>query len=123
MLVESDSGDILSPKYAPETTAPAVAARGTSTAAAAPISATPSVPAEPHEVPVQIDITAVIRNAVTTKNCGLISSMPQPTRSGMVPASTQLPINMPMASRIRITGSTDASFSPVERWTSSQVAP
>ena len=77
MLVESESGDILSPKYAPDTTAPAVAASGASSAMAVPINATPMVPADPHEVPVAIDIAAVARNAVSTRWSGLTRRTPQ----------------------------------------------
>lgn len=61
MFVVSDSGDILSP----ETTAPAVTARETSIAAATPMRATPMVPAEPHEVPVKVETTAVVAKAGT----------------------------------------------------------
>ena len=75
ILVESDSGDSLSPKYAPETTAPAVAANGASIAPATPINATPMVPAEAQDEPVS-DMTAVTRNAVTIMNCGLTSLTP-----------------------------------------------
>ena len=67
ILVESDSGESLSPRYAPETTAPAVAAIGAPSAAAVPIRATPIVPAEPQEVPVNSDISAVARNAVSSR--------------------------------------------------------
>ncbi len=67
--------------------------------------------------------TAVTRNAERTKKRGLRSSMPPAIRAGMVPAVTQVPISMPIVSRIRITGSTAASFSPVERWISAQLDP
>src|SRR5690606_8870460 len=76
IFVVSESGDSLSPKYAPATTAPATAARLTSIPAPTPIKATPIVPAEPQEVPVQIETTDVTRNAVISKNCGLIIFKP-----------------------------------------------
>lgn len=47
MFVVSDNGDNLSPKYAPATTAPAVAAKFASNPIATPIKATPTVPANP----------------------------------------------------------------------------
>jgi hypothetical protein len=47
--------------------APAVTASGASSATAMPISATPIVPAEPQEVPVQVDISAVARKAVSAR--------------------------------------------------------
>src|SRR5690606_28161543 len=90
MFVESDSGDILSPRYAPATTAPAVAPSGASSAAAVPISATPIVPADPHDVPVASDIADVARNAVSTSSSGRTKRTPQYTSQGIVPDSTQV---------------------------------
>ncbi len=87
------------------------------------MSATPRVPAEPQEVPVASDMTAVTRKAERTKNRGLRIWIPAEISAGIVPERTQVPISMPMVSRIRMTGSTAASFSPVERWMSIQVAP
>ena len=57
--------------------APAVAARGASRAAAVSMSATPTVPADPHDVPVKVDMTAVTRNAARTIMLGLTSRIPQ----------------------------------------------
>ena len=68
-------------------------------------------------------MTAVTRKAERTKNWGLSRRMPAAIRVGIVPDTTQVPISMPMASRMRMTGRTAASFSPVERWISDQVAP
>src|SRR5256885_10755976 len=70
MFVESESGDILSPKYAPDTTAPAITGSGALSAAAVPMIATPSVPADPHDVPVNDDIRAEPTNAVRAMYCG-----------------------------------------------------
>src|SRR5690606_34873677 len=50
-LVVSDSGETLSPKKAPETTAPAVQYIGMPKPAPMPISARPTVPTVPQEVP------------------------------------------------------------------------
>ena len=75
-FVVSESGDILSPKYAPDTTAPATIGSGAPSPEAIPIKATPMVPAEPHDVPVQMDTIAVTRNAVTIKNDGFIIFKP-----------------------------------------------
>ena len=66
----------MSPKYAPETTAPATNARFTSIPIATPIKATPIVPAEPHDVPVRTDTIAVSKNAVSARYLGLISFSP-----------------------------------------------
>ncbi len=51
-MVVSDSGVILSPKYAPEMTAPAVMACEAPMAADMPTKATPRVAAVVHELPV-----------------------------------------------------------------------
>ena len=63
----------MSPKYAPDTMAPATIGRGAPIPAATPIRATPIVPAEPQDVPVHTDTNAVTRNEVTTRYFGLIS--------------------------------------------------
>ena len=56
--VVSESGDILSPMYPPEMTAPAAASGDTWSTGAIPTNATPSVPAVVHELPVTIPTTA-----------------------------------------------------------------
>ena len=66
-LVVSESGDILSPKYAPEIIAPAANGAGIPRPIAIPIRASPIVPTVPHEVPVASEVieqisTAAIRN-------------------------------------------------------------
>ena len=71
-LVVSESGDNLSPKNAPETTAPAVAGNDTPSPPAIPIMATPIVPADPQDVPVTIASIADDKNAVTNINLGFI---------------------------------------------------
>ena len=52
-LVVSESGDILSPKYAPEMTAPAVIGAERPMIWAMPINARPIVPAVVHELPIE----------------------------------------------------------------------
>jgi len=54
-FVVSERGDILSPKYAPEITAPAAIPGFRFCATAMPMSATPTVPAVVHELPVASD--------------------------------------------------------------------
>ena len=56
--VVSDSGELLSPKYAPEMTAPAVIAGDTPTSEAIPTSPTPIVPAVVHELPMPTEMAA-----------------------------------------------------------------
>jgi len=61
-FVESESGDILSPKIAPETTAPAVIAAGMPNPYPMPMNATPKVAPVVHELPVATDEMAQIRH-------------------------------------------------------------
>ena len=56
----SDSGDTLSPKKAPETTAPAVQYMGISNPSPIPINAKPTVPTLPQLVPKETETTAQI---------------------------------------------------------------
>ena len=66
-LVVSDSGDILSPKYAPEITAPAVAAGDSPRPWATPTRPMPRVPAVVQELPMAREATAQ-STALDTKN-------------------------------------------------------
>ena len=66
----SDSGDILSPKYAPEIIAPAAIGAGIPSPDATPISATPTVPAVVHEEPVARDTTEQRITVATRKILG-----------------------------------------------------
>jgi len=59
-FVVSDKGEILSPKKAPETTAPAVQYMGISKPSPMPISASPTVPTLPQLVPNETETTAQI---------------------------------------------------------------
>ena len=62
-IVVSDSGVILSPKYAPQITAPAAIASSRPSTFAMPTNATPSVPAVVHELPVTMPTSAQITAA------------------------------------------------------------
>jgi len=75
-FVVSDNGDILSPKYAPDTTAPAVIGAGNPRAAPTPIRATPMEPAVDHEEPVARDTMEQRIQAVTKNTLGLITLIP-----------------------------------------------
>ena len=59
-FVVSLSGDSLSPKYAPEITAPAIIPAGIPNAVPIPTSAIPTVAEVVHELPVAIEIMAAI---------------------------------------------------------------
>ena len=56
--------------------APAVAASGASSPVAIPMRATPTVPAEPHDVPVMTETIAEMTKAMRTMNCALMSPSP-----------------------------------------------
>ena len=75
-IVVSDMGDILSPKNAPQITAPAVIGAGIPILVPIPIIATPAVPTVPLEVPQNKDTTEHRSNAVTRNSFGLISLIP-----------------------------------------------
>ena len=67
ILVVSERGDILSPKYAPEIIAPPINPNGNPIAVPIPSRAIPNVAIVLHELPVAIDTIAVII-AVANKN-------------------------------------------------------
>src|SRR5882757_6050675 len=67
----SDSGDVLSPKYAPEMTAPAVIAGDNPMLVATPINPMPIVPATVHELPIPTATPAQISAVAAYKSCGL----------------------------------------------------
>ena len=75
-FVVSDNGDILSPKYAPDTIAPAVIAAGKFSAAPTPIKATPIDPAVDQDDPVAKDTILHRIHAVTRNTFGLITLIP-----------------------------------------------
>ena len=62
--VVSDKGDILSPKNAPDTIAPAVIANDISTALATEMNATPTVATVVNELPIAVPIIAEITKTI-----------------------------------------------------------
>ena len=70
-------GDILSPKAAPETMAPAVMAGFISRPIPTPIRATPTVPMVDQELPVAMEVIMQAMQAVVRKTLGLMSFRPQ----------------------------------------------
>ena len=76
ITVVSESGDILSPKYAPEMMAPAVSASEKPSAWPMPIRATPTVAMVVQEEPVMMDTTAHSTQAVSRNTFGLMILMP-----------------------------------------------
>ena len=74
--VVSESGDILSPKYAPERMAPAVHPSLKPSAFPIPIRATPMVATVVHELPVITETMALMRQLVMRNTWGLMICMP-----------------------------------------------
>ena len=70
-FVVSDSGDILSPKYAPEIIAPATIASDIPIAFPIPRSAIPIVAIVDHELPVTNEMMALTKQAAIKKYVGL----------------------------------------------------
>ena len=92
-IVVSESGVILSPKYAPQMTAPAAAASESPITCAIPTNATPSVPAVVHELPVTIPTIAQIA-AVAKKKIVRVEQLDavvddRRDRAGHVPGADQ----------------------------------
>src|SRR5699024_967952 len=96
IFVVSESGDILSPKKAPETIAPAVIGSDTSVALDIPINATPMVPTVVKELPTLIPTIADTRNTIAKKNFGVTILNPKKISVGIVPPSIQLTISIPI---------------------------
>ena len=94
-LVVSESGDILSPKNEPDTTAPAVQYSGTPRAWPIPMMARPTVPTVPQEVPVASDTTVARMQVAGRKIRGLMMPRPAFRMVGTVPEAIQLAITMP----------------------------
>ena len=69
-FVVSENGDILSPKYAADTTAPAVTAGGIPIPDPMPTMATPKVPAVVQALPVATATMEHTNRQVTKKNFG-----------------------------------------------------
>ena len=70
ITVVSDSGEILSPKYAPEMMAPAITPSENPSALPMPISATPIVAMVVHELPTITDTSAQITHADSRNSFG-----------------------------------------------------
>ena len=98
-MVESDSGDILSPKNEPTTIAPQVIGTGIPRPMPTPSSATPAVASVPQLVPETTDMIVQIRQVTSRKIFGLMSLRPQSIIIGMVPQAIQTPTRMPVSSR------------------------
>src|SRR6516164_1706232 len=108
-IVVSDSGDILSPMYAPEMTAPAVIAVDIFRTGAMPTNATPSVAAVVQELPLTAPTAAQMTAMMAKKMAGRSSARPYDTIVGIVPARFHVPISAPTASRMKIAPMAEAT--------------
>src|SRR3546814_21180111 len=88
-FVVSESGDTLSPKNAPDTTAPAVQYIGMPKPAPIPNRASPTVPTVPHDVPRDSDTIEQSTIAAARKNCGAKTVKPSYGSVGTVPLEIQ----------------------------------
>jgi hypothetical protein len=70
------SGEILSPKYAPDIMAPAIHPGLNPITEPMPIKATPMVAIVVHELPVSTEMAAHTAQAITRKNVGLSTRNP-----------------------------------------------
>ena len=71
-FVVSESGDILSPKNAPETIAPAANGNESSSTLAIPMNATPTVATVVSELPIETPTIAVTTKTIAKKKVGVI---------------------------------------------------
>ena len=99
----------MSPKAAPEITAPAVIPTGTPRAFPIPTIASPAVPIVPHDVPVAKDVNEQTKSVVNKNALGDITLSPSTIISGTVPLAISAAIIVPtmrmmkLASRDSIT--------------------
>ena len=101
-LVESESGDILSPKTAPEMIAPAVNAGLTPNVAPIPKRARPTVETVVKPLPMAKPTSEQTMKTDGTKNLALIKWKPSTISEGIIPALIQTAIKLPMSRKMKI---------------------
>ena len=97
-------------------TAPAVQYSGMPSAVPMPITARPTVPTVPHEVPVASETSVASTQAVGRKMVGLMMPRPKLRMVGTVPEAIQLAMTMP--THIRMTTLGSATFMTLNIFTS-----
>jgi len=97
-------GEILSPKNAPETTAPAVIATGIPSPSPTPIAATPIVPIVVQELQVINDITLQNRKMSGRNQRAERTLNPKYIRTGTIPLAIHTPMSIPMINKISNAG-------------------
>lgn len=103
-FVVSDKGDILSPKKAPETIAPAISAGSYPRAVPIPIKASPTVAAVVKALPILVPTIAQTTKTVGMKIFGDTSPNPYTINVGIVPAAIQTLINTPTSKKMKMDG-------------------
>ena len=102
----SERGDILSPRKAPDTIAPAVISKGIPTWLAIIINDTPIVPIDVNDVPVIIATILVTSITIGIKFSKLIILNPQYTIEGIIPPIIQLLTISPTKITVNSAGNT-----------------
>ena len=101
-FVDSDNGDILSPKTAPETIAPATSAGFRPSVVPIPKNAIPIVDITVKALPTALPTIAHTTNTEGTNHWTLINLNPMTIRVGMIPACIHTAINEPTKIKIKI---------------------
>ena len=122
-LVESESGDILSPKMAPDRMAPAISASLTCMVIPIPSKAMPIVEIVVNPLPIETPINEQTMNTDGTKKLPLISLKPRTMMLGMIPALIHTAISAPINRKIKIGIIAVPIPSLIPSWISSQLAP
>lgn len=101
-LVESDKGDILSPKIAPDKIAPATKAGSKPIVIPIPKIAIPTVEIVVKPLPIDNPTNEQTIKADGTKNLTLKLLKPKTIKAGMIPALIQTAIKVPINKKIKI---------------------
>lgn len=121
-LVESDNGDILSPKIAPDKIAPATKAGFKPIVIPIPKIAIPTVEIVVKPLPIDNPTNEQTIKADGTKNLTLKLLKPKTIKAGMMPALIQTAIKVPINKKIKIGMIAVVIPSVIPSCTSSQVA-
>lgn len=101
-MVESDKGDILSPKIAPDKIAPATKAGSKPIVMPIPKIAIPTVEIVVQPLPIDNPTNEQTIKAEGTKNLTLKLLKPMTIKDGMIPALIQTAIKVPINKKIKI---------------------
>ena len=108
----------MSPKAAPEITAPAVIPAGTPIAVPIPTIASPAVPIVPHDVPVAKDVNEQTRSVVRRNALGDIALRPSTIISGTVPLAISAATIVPTMRMMKLASSDSITIFHPNPWVS-----